>query len=82
MGRRVELGEGTALVLPDDIPPEALIWPPLDFVVVAWPRCDERALHRKLCLARALVGDGVRFAAIQHEPDWFQVWREGAHFHG
>lgn len=73
--RRKVHGQGSALVLPDDAEPEALRWPPVDAVVVAWPPPSEYA--RKVGLARALIRDGVRYACIEHEPECLNVWREG-----
>jgi len=77
--RRIHRGLGTALVLPDDCSPEQLIWPAVEAVIVAWPIHGDCDRTRKLRLAQALIRDGVRFAAIEHAPQWIRAWREGAH---
>lgn len=75
---RVQFGLGCALVLPDDCAPEDLIWPPLQAVVVAWPdySCSARVL--KLRLVQALVRDGIRYAAVEHAPEWILARPAGA----
>lgn len=76
--RRTQFGLGCALVLPSDCEPEDLIWPPLRAVIVAWPdySCSARVL--KLRLVQALVRDGVRYAAVEHVPDWLLARPAGA----
>ena len=76
--RRLQFGPGTALVLPCAIPPSDLCWPRLDAVLVAWPDSSSHAYRRKVELARALIRDGVRFAVIEHEPQWISAWRKGS----
>jgi hypothetical protein len=80
--RRIQFGAGTALVLPADVLPGQLVWPALDAVIVAWPAHDNHSFGLKLGLAQALIRDGVRYVAIEHEPDWIQAWREGARRRG
>jgi len=76
--RRMQFGLGCALVLPEDCPPEDLIWPPLRAVIVAWPHFSSCARAMKLRLAQALIRDGVRYAAVEHAPDWILARPEGA----
>jgi hypothetical protein len=75
--RRIQHGPGSALVLLDETAPDELRWPRLDTLVVAWPDKTPAAYAGKLKLAQALIRDGVRFAAIEHAPEWLNVWREG-----
>ena len=75
--RRIKHGTGSAMVLPDDIRPSALRWPKLEALVVCWPPAGASAYRRKIELAQALIRDGVRYAAIEHEPEWLNVWRKG-----
>ena len=75
--RRIKHGAGSALVLPDDVRPSALRWPSVDALVVCWPPADASVYRRKIELAQALIRDGVRYAAIEHEPEWLNVWRKG-----
>lgn len=78
--RLQQRGLGTAMVLPDNEYPASLKWPPTDTLVVAWPSDNkpfEATYRRKLELAQALVRDGVRFVAIQHEPEFLMFWAEG-----
>lgn len=71
-------GSGTTLVLPDGVCPASLKWPPVDSLVVAWPPDNKpNTYRRKLELAQALIRDGVRFIAIQHEPEFLYVYAEG-----
>jgi len=75
--RRIQLGLGTAMVLPAGWDPAELRWPALTGVVVAWP--EHSGQYRlKLRLAQALVRDGVQFATIEHVPEWIRAWRAGA----
>lgn len=80
--RRIQYGPGSALALQDETDPSALRWPRLDTLVVAWPDTTPAAYSRKLKLAQALIRDGVRFAAIEHAPEWLNVWREGGKLNG
>ena len=80
--RRIQFGPGSALVLQDETAPDALRWPRLDVLVIAWPDTTPAAYSRKLKLAQALIRDGVRFAAIEHAPEWLNVWREGGKLNG
>lgn len=73
--RREAHGAGSALVLPDGVDPVSLRWPAVDSMVVCWPPSAEMEYRRKLDLARALMRDGVRFAAIEHRPKCLHVWR-------
>ena len=82
VSRRIQHGPGSALVLLDDNAPDTLRWPRLDTLVVVWPDNTPAAYARKLKLAQALIRDGVRFAAIEHAPDWLNVWREGGKRNG
>lgn len=75
--RRIRLGRGSALVLPDDVRPSALRWPAVDAVVVCWPQREVAEYRRKVELGQALVRDGVRYVAIEHEPEWLNIWRKG-----
>lgn len=74
--RRIRFGSGTALVLPDALPPSVLKWPAVDAVVVCWPPRVVNEYRRKVELGRALLRDGTRFVAIQHEPAWLSFWHE------
>jgi hypothetical protein len=80
--RRIQHGPGSTLVLQDETAPDALRWPPLDALVVLWPDQTPAAYTRKLKLAQTLIRDGVRFAAIEHAPEWLSVWREGGKRNG
>jgi hypothetical protein len=73
--RRTQHGPGSALILPDDENPLDLRWPAVDALMVVWP--DSGAYRRKLLLGQALVRDGVRYACIEHEPKFLEVWVEG-----
>lgn len=72
--RREVHGAGSALVLPGNANPSELRWPALDAVVVCWPASRQSDYRTKLQLAQALVRDGVRYAAIEHDPEWLNVW--------
>jgi hypothetical protein len=79
--RRIQFGLGCALVLPDGCAPEDLIWPPLDAVIVAWPNHSFSARELKLRLTQALIRDGVRYAAMEHAPEWILARPAGAQPH-
>lgn len=76
--RRIQFGLGCALVLPADCEPEDLIWPPLRALIVAWPDYSRSARVLKLRLVQALVRDGVRYAAVEHAPEWLLARPAGA----
>lgn len=80
--RRIQFGLGCALVLPNDREPEDLIWPPLRAVIVAWPDYSASAQLLKLRLVRALIRDGVRYAAVEHAPEWILARPGGAQLDG
>ena len=75
--RRVVHGAGSAMVLPPDTDPRDLRWPAVDALLVCWPTTQSTEYRAKLLLAQALIRDGVRYAAIEHEPEWLNVWRQG-----
>lgn len=75
--RRIQCGGGSALVLPDDVRPSALKWPAVCEMVVCWPPSGANEYRRKIELGQALIRDGVRYAAVQHEPEWLNFWRKG-----
>ncbi|GAA3913887.1 hypothetical protein GCM10022229_03500 [Luteimonas lutimaris] len=75
--RREIHGAGSALVLPADTDPCDLRWPAVDAVLVCWPTTLSSDYRSKLLLAQALMRDGVRYAAIEHEPEWLNVRRAG-----
>lgn len=75
--RRAAHGAGSALVLPADVEPCDLRWPAVDAVVVCWPTTNHVDYRTKLLLAQALIRDGVRYATIEHKPEWLNVWRAG-----
>lgn len=76
--RRIKFGPATALVLPCGTPPSELRWPKLDSILVVWPDSSPDAYQLKIELAQALIRDGLRFAAIEHAPQWISVWRQGS----
>lgn len=78
IGRRIPFGLCCALVLPDDCTPKELIWPPLRAAIVAWPDCSPSARLVKLRLMQTLVRDGVRYAAVEHAPEWILARPAGA----
>jgi hypothetical protein len=60
-------GEGTALVLPPDREPEALIWPCLDSLVIVPGDCDGERFRR---LVVALLKAGCRcIAEVRPDPE-------------
>lgn len=76
--RRIQFGLGCALVLPNDCEPEDLIWPPLRALIVAWPDYSRSSRVLKLRLVQSLVRDGVRYAAVEHAPEWILARPAGA----
>ncbi|WP_162454883.1 hypothetical protein [Pseudoxanthomonas kalamensis] len=75
--RRAVHGAGSALVLPAETDPCDLRWPAVEALVVCWPTTNHSDYRNKILLAQALVRDGVRYAAIEHKPEWLNVYRAG-----
>lgn len=65
--RRIDVGPGSALVLPVERDPADLRWPPLAELVIVVPYAHE--FHQQIPLIRALARDGVRSVFIQYVDD-------------